>query len=352
MKIIVWAFAFLFCLQVRADYFYEVETGDQIGVILYSLGHSPLWGTDGSVNRFRQARKDSRLKNLGYGSVLEIKKEDIRYSQNIIFKGKQIFFKEKIRTRAQHQKFVSSLNIKHEPSNKLPALVELRSTRKQVRKKGAVNNKDEVLSVDSKKLTAFIGGGAFFANNSDVKDSVRTETQTGIQPMVQFKGIFSDHQWGDLSVDVLIKKIITSQFSFPINIDGRIQYLPFLFSETPVRLAVSHSILQHSYVGKLNSEDVAYDLKSRFVGIGIVVPRDRYWFEFYVEKAYQGEMESRQGSESRFASGGYRLDSELVYSVTPDWSLIPGINHYQLKGSNYKLNVSEFRLVFAREFSL
>ena len=135
-----------------------------------------------------------------------------------------------------------------------------------------------------------------------------------------------------------------------INIDYRFQYVPKWNLDSKVKLAISHSVLRHSYVGKSSNTELAYELKSNFIGAGLVFGEDNFWLELFIVKAYSGETKSSEVTKK--SNTGIRFDSELVYPISEYLRIIPGINYYQVKESslNYQLSVYEARFVIAREF--
>lgn len=202
----------------------------------------------------------------------------------------------------------------------------------------------------SHEFNLYPGVGFFTASNYEDDRGVKTSTFSGVQPMIQFKGIYSSDLFGSVSVDLMTKKIINSQFSFPINLDYRMQFVPkWNFTDT-FRFALSLSTLKHSYVGKSSTVEVPYELTSHFIGLGVVVPHDHFWYELYVEKAFSGEAKSSELTQK--TTNGIRIDTEVVYPIYKEWRILPGINYYYVKNSstNYAFSVLESRLVFAREF--
>lgn len=317
------------------EYSYEVVENDQLGVILLSLGHKKLWSKNGKVNQF----KTSSLPDLIWpGSILKVSSDDIVFKKNVIIENNEIKFHKMIKTIPEYDLCLSNENIPE---------VEMPNERPQI---SIVAPTKDIKEKTIHSFNIYPGIGGFIASNNENDRGVTTSTLSGFQPIVQLKGIYSTNLFGSLSIDLLTKKIISSQFSFPQNIDYRIQIVPkWNFSEK-FKFAVSHSFLQHSYVGKNSTVEVPYKLTSNFVGLGIVVPRDSFWFEIYIEKAYTGETKSSETTQK--ATSGVRVDTELVYPFYKEWKILPGINYYQLKNSdtNYKLSVYEARMVLAREF--
>jgi hypothetical protein len=194
------------------------------------------------------------------------------------------------------------------------------------------------------------GTGGFVASDKEVDRSTITSTFTGLQPLIQIKGIYSNERFGSLSFDLFAKKIFNDQFSFPVNLDWRLQFVPKWNFTDSFHFALSHSIIKHSYVGKSSSLEIPYELKSRFIGLGLVFPKELYWFELYIEKAYTGDSKSTELTQD--ASRGWRVDSELVYPVSTHWRVLPGVTYYKVDSNQaeYSFSVFEARLILSREF--
>lgn len=318
-------FLFLFTLSLPVcakDYFYVVEKNDQLGVILLSLGHKKLWPQFGMINLFRQKKSVKWQRHLRPGDKIPIPEEYILLKKNMFFDNDRIFFRKKLRDLSDLQKLQSEE-------------IEAPSP----------------ITAAKLNLILLPGVGGFTASNNSMEGDSITNTFTGLQPIGQFKAIYSHRSFGSFSMDVLLKQIVNDQYSFPLNIDYRFQYVPKWNFTDSFRFAVSHSSLRHSYVGKMIDEDKAFQLQSQFIGIGVVVPRETWWFEFYFEKSYSGSV--RGGLGNLNTDNGYRFDSELIYPVSEHWRIIPGINYFTFSDSgDYDFQVIETRLVLAREFDL
>jgi hypothetical protein len=335
------------CWSVGArarTYFYRVEENDQLGVIVYSLGHTSLWDQVGAVNFFKDTQRLAEPNQIYAGSIFKIQESDIVFKDNVQRRGKWITFKKKIRTRAE-----------------FAAALALRPKAERRRSAGPLRIGVVKRSQQSQKLIRpanqfatqlYLGGGGFIARNAETAAGVRTESLTGLQPMAQVKGIFTATHWGSVSLDAMAKKILNAPFDFPVNFDYRLQLLPRWSAGKNLRFAVSLSEVRHSYVGKAASEDIAVDLRSRFAGLGVVIPQEKSWFELYVEKAFDGRVRPRGEGAGKSATGGYRVDTEYVSPFAGAWFLIPGLNYYALSTNNdYRFHVIEARLTFAREFT-
>lgn len=331
------------------DFFYKVEQKDQLGIIFLSLGHRRLWQKDGKVNQFKKSSSLKTVDKVRIGDILKIDEKDIIFKKNVTIEKDYIHLKKKIKTMPEYKIALNAEGIDEQDlsEQELPKIEVVQASEVPV-SEAPVEEVEEVKSIHSFDLYPGIGG--FVANDTEEDRSVKTETFTGLQPLVQLKGIYSSDLFGSLAIDLLTKKIFTDNFSFPINFDYRIQLLPKWNISDNFKLAVSVSSIQHSYVGKSNETEVAYKLTSNFVGVGMVIPTDKFWFEFYVEKAIDGETTS--GVQTQNTSEGWRFDTELVYSLYDKWRLLPGINYYKIEDetTDYSLGVFETRLVFAREF--
>lgn len=319
--------------------YYRVEKDDQLGIIFMSIGHLKLWNYDGKVNLFKRSFHSVSPDVIKSGVVLRLDDEDIILKANVEFLEKDFFrIKKKIRTKEEFNLLVQNENIDLNKV-KLPSvdLVEKQSS--------------NVTIHSYKSFVLYAGAGGFVSRTQEKSEDASNSTFSGLQPIVQAKAIYSHTKIGSLSFDGFAKKIFTGQFSFPVNFDYRFQYLPIWNFQKYVRLAFSHSAIKHSYVGKADGEDKPFLLKSKFIGVGLVVPQDTFWYEFYFEKAYEGQMSSSSGNESRHSSGGYRFDTELVYPYSKKWRLIPGLNYYVLSDKQTdRFTVLEARLILGYEF--
>ena len=362
----------IFCIShavLAKDYFYQVEKNDQLGIILLSLGHKILWPKDGKVNQFKKSSSLKDPSKISQGDVLKLNGKDIVFRNNVIIKNDYIIFKNKIKTLPEFEQILIKEGLDQRISTNerpklevvqkksLPEVKEVKikeNDLKVVEAEVVIEEEQEEVHTPTSEtihsLNLYPGIGMFVASDKVTNRGWKTDTFTGLQPMVQLKGIYSNNIIGSVAVDLLTKKIITDKFTFPINFDYRLQFLPKWNISDSVKLALSHSVIQHSYVGTDNNVDNAQELKSNFVGVGFVIPTDNFWFELYVEKAYTGEKKSLEKTQS--ISNGLRVDTELVYSIYEKWRLVPGINYYTVKDktNDYSLDVVESRLVLAREF--
>ena len=305
------------------DYIYRIERGDTYGNILLSIGHENVWSDKTLINTFlHKDPKVDKIKNLHVGKVLHIPLEMIKFRKNVRASQGRIQIIRKI--------------------SKLSEFREL-----------AEQEKIEIKTEYRSLKTLYMGAGGFYANNTYQFEDTKSVTKSGLQPVIQAKFIWSHEAFGSLAFDIFAKKIFNNQFSFPLNIDGRIQFLPKYNLPGDFKLALSHSFLKHSYaVGEESSKGSVQKLNGRFIGLGVVVPKDNFWYEFYFEKMYAGTNESKLGNIS--VKDGWRIDSELVYPIFDKWKFIPGVNYFQFDNSAKKanLNVWELRMVFAREIFL
>lgn len=336
------------------DLYYQVEKNDQIGSILLSLGHINLWSRDQKVNQFKKQQNIDSSDKIWEGAFLKFSDDNIIFKNNIIRFKDSFKFKKKINTLSQYyemqnQEVVNDEQITRKNFSKIEVFDQKKS---DVHQKTVIPKKEVVNEETVHSLNLYPGIGGFIASDQEEDRGVSTSTFTGLQPLIQFKGIYSTDLFGSLSIDLLSKKIISSKFSFPINLDYRVQFVPKWNLSDGFKLAFSHSTIRHSYVGKSSNIETSYELKSNFVGIGMVVPRDNFWLEMYLEKAYSGKTTSKEQTIN--ANQGLRIDAELVYPIYRQWTIIPGLNYYRLKDpvSNYKLSVFETRLVLAMEFEL
>ncbi len=339
------------------DIFYQVEPNDQLGMIFLSLGHPNLWSTDGKINQFKKTSNFKYLDTIKPGQLLTIQDSDVNFKNNVIINDDHFKFKNKIWTNAEFLELQ-----KNEGQNSLEQTQKSESVKINLsdvtdysqsasEKNLPTQEKTEVLNQrNQQSLDLYLGAGAFIASDNENDRDVLTNTMTGLQPLVQIKAIYSNEFFGSVALDLLTKKIISDKFSFPINLDYRVQYLPKWNISDSCKLAISYSFLQHSYVGKNSDIEIPYELKTSFLGIGLVFPQDNFWFEFYIEKAYQGTTKSVE--RSQLANSGMRIDTELVYPLYKTWKILPGLNYYQLKDStaNYTFSVYEARLTVAHEF--
>jgi hypothetical protein len=323
------------------DFYYKVEEGDQIGTVLLSLGHSQLWSKQGKVNHFKKQSK-RKVNRIFPGNTLKISEEDILFKKNVTFLENDYFrLIKKIKTASEYQDLLKEEESIVEQTPKEFPLEVVGNDQK--------NPEEESKEKSISSFNLYLGAGGFIASNHETNTGLSTKTFTGLQPLVQLKGIYSHSIVGSFSFDLLSKKIISSDYSFPINIDYRLQFLPKWNISESFKLALSHSVVRHSYVGKGLTKDVSYELRTNFLGIGFVWPQEEFWFEGYIEKAYYGETSSSLATIKDCE--GIRLDTELVYPLYNNWKIIPGLNYYSVENDNqkYKLSVLETRVTFALE---
>ena len=358
VKILLILVSLIYCLNLNAkDFYYQVEGNDQLGVIFLSIGYRRLWTNDGQVNLFKRKLNKKFPKNLFEGSILKINEADILFKKNILIEGNYFKIINKIKTLEQYDalqnKLVneSNLPIKTEsiPSIEVVKLIP-ETPQKTQESVQEINSKKTKIAEVVQSFNIYPGLGGFFAKDLEKDRLTTSSTFSGLQPMLQFKGIYSHSEFGSIAIDILAKKIINNKYSFPVNTDFRLQVIPEWNFTNYFRIALSHSIITHSYVGKNTDTDIAYKLKSNFIGLGFVVPKDNFWFELFFEKAYKGQTSSNEATQE--ASSGLRIDSEIVYPISNDWRIIPGLNYYQLKqnSTNYSLSVFELRTVLSRSF--
>lgn len=352
MKLIFALFILSFSsVSMANSIYYQVESGDQLGRIFLSLGHKKLWSKDGKVNKFKKSSNVKFPNKLKVGSYIKLNDQEIVFKKNITIKNDSLYFKKKIKTIPEYEKLLAEEGITEDQiaDQDFPSVEFVnKKTTEKVSPEITAEEFIEEKSIHS--FNIYTGIGTFVAYNKENDRGVSTSTFSGLQPLVQIKGIYSSSLFGSLSFDLLTKRLITSEFNFPINFDYRVQLLPKWNISENFLIAISHSFLKHSYVGKSSDLEVAYELKSNFVGLGIVLPRNNYWFELYVEKAYNGETKSNEQTQK--AASGIRIDTEFVLPVSTNWRIIPGLNYYQLKDkeTDYSFDVVEGRLVLAREF--
>lgn len=340
MKIFLVLFLLLdFSVCYSKELFYKVQNDDQIGIIMLSLGHKYLWTKKGKINQFKRSLTFKSLNKVPVGSLLKIDEQDIIFKKNVIVENEFIQFRKKIKTLSEFEEFLkneekSSATTANE---QIPIIEEMPAE---------VRTSSNFIH----SMNLYLGAGTFVANNNEKDRQVETTTFSGLQPLIQIKGIYSTDLFGSLSLDLFTKKIINDRFSFPINIDYRVQFVPKWNFTDAFRFAISHSLIKHSYVGKNSTVEVPYEISSNFIGAGIVFPRNDFWFELYFEKAYKGD--SRSNEIAQDVSKGFRVDSELVYSFSDKWNVIPGLNYYKVDSDNneYSFSVFETRLVIAHEF--
>jgi len=339
-RIMILAFLLSSYASYSKDYFYRVEDNDQLGVVFLSLGHLKLWPKDGKINQFKKSSQYKIPNKIYAGSILKIADSDIVFLSNInIDKNDFITFKNRIKTVEEFESFARTEHLSKDKIENTPAprIIESEKSPKQV-------------TLYTHSLNLYPGLGGFVANNREIDREVTTKTFSGLQPLLQVKAIYSTDLFGSLSIDLFTKKIFNNQFSFPVNLDYRIQLVPKWNFTDFFHFALSHSIIKHSYVGKSSTAEIPYELKSNFVGLGLVFPRENFWFELYVEKAYRGESKSPESTQD--TSKGWRIDSEAVYPLSQNWRLLPGINYYKIdsKQTEYSFSVVEARMVLSREF--
>lgn len=333
-------FALAICsLPTRSEILtYKIESRDQLGSIFLSLGQKKVWSKDGKVNLFKKRENIKSVSRIYPGEELKLNESDILFKKNIAIQGNQLVIIKKINTLDEYEILLANekLTTKEDVVVDKPDIVQ------------PIAEADLKLTTHS--LNLYPGIGFFMANNSEVDRSAKTASFSGIQPMIEIKAIYSNDDFGSFSIDLLTKKIIQKTYNFPLNFDYRLQLIPKWNVSNSIRLALSHSTITHSYVGKHSLTDLKYKLTSHFIGLGLVVPRDHYWFELYLEKAYSGKTTSSEYSQK--TTSGFRIDTEWVYPITEKLRILPGINYYRVNqtASQYQLSVIETRLNLAREF--
>ncbi|MCM2348581.1 MAG: hypothetical protein NDI69_01080 [Bacteriovoracaceae bacterium] len=325
--------------STKAKLYYQVEAGDTFGTVIFSLGYIRLWTGSAYVNKFKNRINPKELNRVDVGDKIYFDESEIIFKKNIRREGDRIYFHRKIRKLADWRELRAREKIE-EDLPKAPESIVL-------------EKKDEVRVFNNTKSSyeIYLGAGGFVAQDMETDNATETTTMTGLQPLVQLKGIYSHSAMGSMAVDVLAKKIINADFSFPVNTDFRLQYIPKFINLGPVNLAFSYSMLKHSYAGKPVDEVKEYELSAQFAGIGLVLPRGSYWYEIYLEKSLAARTVSNDKSIS--LGSGWRLDSELIYPWGPQWRIIPGINYYTTENSSkkYEMNVLELRTTISWLFN-
>lgn len=319
--------------------FYQVEKGDTFGTVIFSLGYIRLWSGSAYVNKFKNRITPTTVNKVAVGDRVYFNQSEIIFTKNVNIEGNRIFFKKKIRKLKEWKELMAQEeNQNPEPE---PELLIVQSKNKEEKKVYTRSRSDYDL---------YVGGGAFMARDVELDRASKTTTMTGFQPMVQLKGIYSHSSIGSLAIDVLAKKIFNKEFSFPVNTDFRLQYIPKWIDLGSVNLAASFSTITHSYVGIPEEDEKEYTLKANFLGLGVVLPKGSYWYEIYIEKAISSTTKS--DDQTITLDEGWRLDSELIYPLGDDWRLIPGINYYTTKSGadDYQMTVLELRTTIAVEF--
>lgn len=340
----IFLFTILFMLMPSAyskSLSYEVEAKDQLGSILLSLGHRKLWNKSGKVHYFKRSFKSKLPSKLIPGMIIHLDESEVNFKKNVIIDGGNLKILRKIKTLDEFDELLKAENLQiTEPEN-----LQVSESDKNV-----TYEVEKSVNAPESSFSFYPGIGFFVSSNAEKDNQISTTTFSGLQPLVQIKSIYSNDLYGAISVDVLAKKIISGKFKFPINLDYRLQFIPKWNFTDYFRFALSHSKVSHSYVGKHSDSDIGYELKSGFIGVGLVLPLDYYWFEFYIEKMYLGQTSSLEYVQNDLA--GFRLDSELVYPLTSKFKLIPGASYYNLKNesSEYRIRVFEARLSIARDF--
>lgn len=333
---------------------YKVEAGDQLGTVFLSLGHLKLWDQPGKINQFKKSTPQMN-ELLKPGTILKIQESDVLFKNNVLLQRDEITFKKKIKTKKDFFEMQNDnqaqADLRVQPETKMSPASDVLIINPPIKNSPQTKKNDEPLETEKiQSLNLYVGAGGFITSDTENDRTVSTQTMTGLQPLIQIKAIYSHSGFGSVAADFLTKQIISDQFTFPMNFDYRAQYLPKWNISDSFKIALSHSVLQHSYIGKNTNSEIAYELKTNFIGAGFVIPSEDFWFELYVEKAYSGDTKSTERTQD--ASSGLRLDTELVYSFDNAWTVIPGINYYQLSDTktDYKVSASEFRMTIAREF--
>lgn len=315
--------------------YYQIERGDSLGSVIFSLGYIKLWTGSAYVNKFKNRINPQGSDLVAVGDKIYFNEDEIIFKKNVRREGNRIFFHKKIKKIKDWKILMAQEKIQGSvPESPRSVVLETKNETKAFDKK---NSSYEI----------YLGAGGFVAQDMEKDQATQTDTMTGLQPMVQLKGVYSHSAWGSLAVDILTKKIINADFSFPINTDFRFQYLPKFINLGPVNLAFSYSMLKHSYAGKPLDEVKEYELTAQFAGVGLVLPRSSYWYEFYLEKSLSAKTESNEKNIT--LKNGWRFDSELIYPLGRKWRVIPGINYYMTenKSESYEMNVLELRTTVA-----
>ena len=347
MKIFLLFFCFFISFKAHS-LVYQFDKGDDLGGVLISFGYKQLWTGEKAINKFKNRIKTRKLSSIQTGRLFNIELEEIKFKKNISISENNVFLIRKIKTIKEWEEINQN-----EMSNVTPT--DLMSQKEptppakdlEVLVPEVLETKEIEVTNDS-TLKLFGGGGIFLANDSEIDRNVKTSTYTGIQPMLDFKLIYSHSQLGSVASELMLKKILNSGYQFPLNYDFRFQVLPQYFQLNNFQFAVSYSTNTHSYIGKPSVREIEYELNSHFFGLGMIYQNRDFWVELYIEKAMSGQTKSSE--KSLTIDQGMRLDAEVIYPINDKWSLIPGLNYSQYKGANYQINVIETRLNITREF--
>lgn len=337
--LILLCFSLPFTASASETKYYLVEKGDTLGSVVLSMGYLKLWSGSAYVNKFKNKVSPRKVHNVSVGDKIYFDESDIIFKKNIRIEGDRIFIVKKIIRIAEWKAQKAAEDISGAPAVPVKVVLESEKT-------------THVYENKSWSFDLYTGLGLFSARDVENDRSTQTTTMTGLQPIVQMKGIYSHLKVGSIAFDVLAKKIFNSKFNFPVNTDFRFQYLPKWIDLNFMNLAFSWSTLRHSYVGNPEDEAKEYELSADFVGMGLVWPRESYWYEIYIEKAISGE--ARSNEQTITLKDGWRIDSELIYPVSKKLRIIPGINYYTTKNSslNYQMSVLEFRSTLVWELNL
>ncbi len=187
------------------DYSYEVAKNDQLGIILFSLGHRRLWSKDGMVNQFKKIPK-----NLLEGAVLRIPEKDIIFKQSVIIQNDRIKFVKKFRSLTDYNIALKNENISSSTSASLEPDTKIDFALPETKQEEVVAQPEvEEVWPAIHSFNFYPGIGAFLASNTEYDRDVTTRTLSGLQPMIQLKGIYSSDLFGSLSIDFLTKKIVS-----------------------------------------------------------------------------------------------------------------------------------------------
>jgi len=321
------------------EYLYQIKEGDQLGTILLSLGHKYLWSKDSKLDQFKKTSQVSLPNFIKKGTIIKISDNDIIFKKNVALKNGQLKILRKIRTLKDYEEYLlEETPVATDPGHNKELSIDITNINVPAKKA-------------QKSISFYAGLGTFITQDKVTDRQVISSTFSGIQPLVQLKGIYTSGERRVLALDLLAKKIISSQFSFPINYNFRLQAMPGWEIANVFQLGFTHSFLRQSYVGMNSLNEVSYELRSQFVGISVLHTQDSYWIELYIEKAYRGSTKSSEYTHE--VSNGYRVETEISYPVSDKWKVIPGINYYTFESTSddYSFYGLEARLVFSREFA-
>lgn len=195
-----------------------------------------------------------------------------------------------------------------------------------------------------------MGVGTFIANNTEKDRQTETNTMTGLQPLIYGQFLWDLNTLGNLNFEIYGKQIVSTEYSFPMNYDFRVQYTPRLFIFDQVSLFITHSIIKTSYVGKNSIDEIVYTLSQNNIGMGLRYKMDSDEFNVILEKAYTAKTESSESSHE--STDSYRFDIQYKYNLNTDWKISPAISYLKFKksSSEYDYTGLEGRLSIERQF--